>query len=124
MLTEDLLLKMGDNMEMILDQLKEAEPGSKEQLQLAQIFKELNAVQIENENIEIEFNKAEAAEIEAAKKREADEKEKNWKHKADILGIVVPAGTALLGLGAVLLFEVKDVITSKAGMRWLGKLFK
>lgn len=124
MLTEELLMKMGDNMEMVLDQMKDAEPGSKEQLTLAEVYAKLNAVQIENENIAFNFNKQEAADEEAAKKHEEDVKEKKWRHKMDVLGIAVPAGTSLFGLGAVLVYEMRNVITSKAGMRWLGKIIK
>lgn len=103
---------------------QKAEPGSKEMTALNDAYVKLwEKLQKENE-IELAFDKF-SQEVEDAKlRKEEDTKEKKWRKKIDVAQIVVPAATGLAGLGTVLIFEMKDVITSKAGMSWIGKLLK
>ena len=107
-----------------MEEAQKAEPGSKEMTALNDAYVKLwEKLQKENE-IELAFDKF-SQEVEDAKlRKEEDAKEKKWRKKIDVAQIVAPAATGLLGLGAVLLFEVKDVVTSKAGMSWIGKLLK
>lgn len=107
-----------------MEEAQKAEPGSKEMAALNDAYVKLwEKLQKENE-IELAFDKF-SQEVEDAKlRKEEDAKEKKWRKKIDVAQIVAPAATGLAGLGAVLIFEMKDVITSKAGMSWIGKLLK
>lgn len=107
-----------------MQEAQKAEPGSKEMTALNDAYVKLwEKLQKENE-IELAFDKF-SQEVEDAKlRKEEDAKEKKWRKKIDVAQIVAPAATGLAGLGAVLIFEMKDVITSKAGMSWIGKLLK
>lgn len=107
-----------------MQEAQKAEPGSKEMVALNDAYVKLwEKLQKENE-IELAFDKF-SQEVEDAKlRKEEDAKEKKWRKKIDVAQIVAPAATGLAGLGAVLIFEMKDVITSKAGMSWIGKLLK
>lgn len=124
MMSDELVVKMKDNLEKIADQIAEAEPGSDEQLTLVKCYKELNSTVLDEQKVTAEYERNDAAKEEAKFKREEDVKERKWRHKIDVAGIVVPALTGLSGLAAVLLFEVKDVVTSSTGRSWIGKVLK
>lgn len=116
--------QMEQLMEYYLEQARAAEPGSKEMTALNDAYAKLYEKLQKDAEIELAYRKdlPNKEEIEARKEEEA--KERKHRRRMDIVQVIVPPATGLLGLGAVLLFEVKDVVTSKAGMSWIGKLLK
>ena len=122
MMDEEMIYKVADTMNNILDQINAAEPGSKEQLQLVQMFETLYGTTDKEERTSFEIDKWHEDKKLTKEKAVEEVEERKKRRRIDIANIAVPAGISITGLVITLIAETTNVFTRMASKNWIGKV--
>ena len=122
MTPQERLDKTEEVLHVVLEQIKEAEPGSKEQLTSAQVYDTLNKQLIDEQKL------AFAADDQEYKKNVDDQeysdnfKDKKWKRKMEVAGLVTSVAVPVISLATVLVAETTNVFTRLASKSIVSKV--
>ena len=122
MTPQERLDKTEEVLHIVLDQIKSAEAGSKEQLTSAQIYDTLNKQLIDEQKLAFENDNTEYKKNVDDQDYRDNYMDKKWKRKMEVAGLITSIAVPVVSLATVLVAETTNVFTRLASKSIVSKV--